>query len=160
MGSLSSWSKEKEILSVVLGWPAMASVLQFFVLPCPGWGSRFFRVLLMEFEQGTFTSLQGFFRFPSFLVIVLPFDAVCQAMFIHLLIMYIKDLFKLPLVCNVAIVIPLSYPANDVVTLVFIDLCLTRDFFREPEADLGCVKRLVNMDVIWEINDNCSLVGS
>src|SRR5438552_17732602 len=55
---------------------------------------------------------------------------------------------------------PLSYPANDVATLVFIDLCLTRDFFREPEADLGCVKRLVNMDVIWEIYDNCSSVGS
>ena len=149
--------KEKEILSAAL---AAASALWFSVLPCPGWGSGFFRVLLMEFEQCAFTSLQGFFRFPSFLVIVLPFDAVHQAMLIHLLVVYVKDLFELPLVHNVAIIIPLSYPANDVAMLIFIDLCLTRDFFREPEANLGCVKRLVNADVVWEINNNCSSVGS
>src|SRR5438046_9600240 len=74
--------KEKEILSAVL---AAASALWFSVLPCPGWGSGFFRVLLMEFEQHAFTSLQGFFSFPCFLVISLPFEAVHQSLLIHLL---------------------------------------------------------------------------
>jgi len=49
--------------------------------------------------------------------------------------MYIKDLFKFPLVCNIAVVILFGYPTCDITTFLFVDVYLTRDFFREPEAD-------------------------
>ena len=69
-------------------------------------------------------------------------------MLIHLLVMYVKDLFKLPLVYNVAIIIPLSYPTNNVAMLIFVDSCLAKDFFEELEANLGYMKRLVNTNVV------------
>jgi len=49
--------------------------------------------------------------------------------------MYIKDLFKFPLIRNIAVIIPFGYPACDIITFLFINACLTRDLFRELEAD-------------------------
>jgi len=56
-------------------------------------------------------------------------------MLVHLFIIYIKDLFKFPLVRNVTIIVSFSYPSYNIITFLFIDACLTRDLFREPEAD-------------------------
>ena len=39
--------------------------------------------------------------------------------------MYIKDLFKFPLVCNIAVIIPFGYPAYNIITFLFINACLT-----------------------------------
>jgi len=56
-------------------------------------------------------------------------------MLVYLFIIYIKDLFKFPLVCNIAVIIPFGYPTCDITTFLFINVCLTRDLFRELEAD-------------------------
>jgi len=56
-------------------------------------------------------------------------------MLVHLFIIYIKNLFKFLLVRDIAVIIPFSYPAYDITTFLFINVCLTRDLFREPEAD-------------------------
>ncbi len=56
-------------------------------------------------------------------------------MLIYLFIIYIKDLFKFLLVRNIAVVIPFSYPAYNIITFLFINMYLTRDLFRELEAD-------------------------
>jgi len=56
-------------------------------------------------------------------------------MLVYLFIIYIKDLFKFPLVCNIAVIIPFGYPAYNITTFLFINIYLTRDLFREPEAD-------------------------
>jgi len=56
-------------------------------------------------------------------------------MLIHLFIIYIKDLFKFLLVRNIAVIIPFGYSACDIITFLFINACLTRDLFRELEAD-------------------------
>jgi len=56
-------------------------------------------------------------------------------MLVYLFIIYIKDLFKFPLVRDVAIIVSFSYPSCDITTFLFINACLTRDLFREPEAD-------------------------
>ena len=56
-------------------------------------------------------------------------------MLVHLFIIYIKNLFKFPLVRNIAIIIPFSYPTCNITTFLFINAYLTRDLFREPEAD-------------------------
>ena len=55
-------------------------------------------------------------------------------MLVYLFIIYIKNLFKFPLVRNIAIIIPFSYPACDIITFLFINACLTRDLFRELEV--------------------------
>jgi len=54
---------------------------------------------------------------------------------VHLFIIYIKDFFKFLLVRNIAIIISFSYPFYNIITFLFINACLTRDLFREPEAD-------------------------
>jgi hypothetical protein len=54
---------------------------------------------------------------------------------VYLFIMYIKDLFKFLLVRNVAIIISFGYPSYNIITFLFINACLTRDLFRELEAD-------------------------
>jgi len=56
-------------------------------------------------------------------------------MLVHLFIMYIKNLFKFLLVYNITVIIPSSYPTYNITTFLFINACLTRDLFREPEAD-------------------------
>jgi len=57
-------------------------------------------------------------------------------MFVHLFIIYIKNLFKFLLVYNIAIIIPFSYPTYNIITFLFINIYLTRDLFRELKADL------------------------
>jgi len=49
--------------------------------------------------------------------------------------MYIKDLFKFPLIYDITVIIPFSYPTCNITTFLFINTYLTRDLFREPEAD-------------------------
>jgi len=56
-------------------------------------------------------------------------------MLVYLFIIYIKDLFKFPLICDVAIIISFGYSFCDIITFLFINTCLTRDLFRELEAD-------------------------
>ena len=56
-------------------------------------------------------------------------------MLIYLFVIYIKDLFKFPLIRNITIIIPFSYPAYNIITFLFINAYLTRDLFRELEAD-------------------------
>jgi len=56
-------------------------------------------------------------------------------MLIHLFIIYIKDLFKFPLVYNIAVIIPFGYSAYNIITFLFINICLTKDLFRELEVD-------------------------
>jgi len=56
-------------------------------------------------------------------------------MLVHLFIIYIKNFFKFLLVRNVAIIVSFSYPFYDITTFLFINVCLTRDLFREPKAD-------------------------
>jgi len=56
-------------------------------------------------------------------------------MLVHLFIIYIKNLFKFLLVCDIAVIIPFGYPACDIITFLFVNACLTRDLFREPKAD-------------------------
>jgi len=56
-------------------------------------------------------------------------------MLVHLFIIYIKDLFKFPLICNIAIIISFSYPSYNIITFLFVNAYLTRDLFRKLEAD-------------------------
>jgi len=56
-------------------------------------------------------------------------------MLVHLFIIYIKDLFKFLLIRDITVIIPFGYPAYNITTFLFINACLTRDLFREPEAD-------------------------
>jgi len=56
-------------------------------------------------------------------------------MLVHLFIIYIKDLFKFLLVRDIAVIIPFSYPAYNIIMFLFINVYLIRDLFREPEAD-------------------------
>ena len=55
-------------------------------------------------------------------------------MFIYLFIIYIKDLFKFPLVYNIAIIL-FSYSACDIITFFLINICLAGDLFKKPKAD-------------------------
>jgi len=54
---------------------------------------------------------------------------------VYLFIIYIKDLFKFLLVRNIAVIIPFSYPTYNIITFLFINIYLTKDLFRELEAD-------------------------
>jgi hypothetical protein len=56
-------------------------------------------------------------------------------MLVYLFIIYIKDLFKFPLVYNIAIIISFGYPSYNVIIFLFVNMCLARDLFRELEAD-------------------------
>jgi len=56
-------------------------------------------------------------------------------MLIHLFIIYIKNLFKFPLVRDVTIIISFGYFSCNIITFLFVNACLTRDLFRELEAD-------------------------
>jgi len=56
-------------------------------------------------------------------------------MLVYLFIIYVKNLLKFPLIYNIAVVIPFSYFAYNIITFLFINICLARDFFRELKAD-------------------------
>jgi hypothetical protein len=56
-------------------------------------------------------------------------------MLIPLFIIYIKDFLKLPLICNITVIISFSYPACDIIIFFFINIYLARDLFRELKVD-------------------------
>ena len=56
-------------------------------------------------------------------------------MLVYLFIIYIKNLFKFPLIHNITVIIPFGYPTYNIIMFLFINACLTRDLFRELEAD-------------------------
>jgi hypothetical protein len=66
---------------------------------------------------------------------ILLLNIIYQSVFVYLFIIYIKDLLKFPLVCNIIIIIPFSYSACNIIIFFFINVCLARDFFRELKAD-------------------------
>ena len=66
---------------------------------------------------------------------ILLLNTVYQAVFIYLFIIYIKDLLKFPLICNIAVIIPFSYFAYNIIIFLFINIYLARDLFRKPKAD-------------------------
>ena len=49
--------------------------------------------------------------------------------------MYIKDLLKFLFIYNIAVIIPFSYSACDIITFFFINICLAGDLFKELKAD-------------------------
>ena len=57
-------------------------------------------------------------------------------MLVPLFIIYIKNFLKFLLIYNIAVIISFSYPAYNIATFLFINVCLARDLFRELEADL------------------------
>ena len=56
-------------------------------------------------------------------------------MFIYLFIIYIKDLLKFLFICNIAVIIPFSYSACDIIMFFLINIYLAGDLFGELEAD-------------------------
>ena len=56
-------------------------------------------------------------------------------MFIHLFIVYIKDLFKFLFIYNIAIIIPFSYFTYNIITFFLINAYLAKDLFRELKVD-------------------------
>ena len=49
--------------------------------------------------------------------------------------MYIKDLLKFPLICDIAVIIPFSYSAYNIIIFFLINAYLARDLFKELKAD-------------------------
>ena len=62
-------------------------------------------------------------------------NIICQAIFIYLFIVYIKDFLKFPLVYNIAVIILFSYSACDIMIFFLINTYLAGDLFRELKAD-------------------------
>ena len=62
-------------------------------------------------------------------------NIICQAIFIYLFIVYIKDFLKFLFVYNIAVIIPFSYSACNITTFFFINIYLARDLFRELKVD-------------------------
>ena len=56
-------------------------------------------------------------------------------MFIYLFIIYIKDLLKFLFIYNIAIIIPFSYSAYNIITFFLINMYLAGDLFRELNVD-------------------------
>jgi len=71
---------------------------------------------------------------------------------------YIKDFFKLLFVFYVAVIISFCYLSLYIVAFYGIDICLARDLFSSPEADLGYMEGFVYSDVVWEVYHDCSSV--
>ena len=57
-------------------------------------------------------------------------------MFVYLFIIYIKDLLKFLLVCNIAVIIPFSYSAYNITIFFLVNVYLAGDLFKELKADL------------------------
>ena len=56
-------------------------------------------------------------------------------MLVYLFIIYIKKILKFPLVRDITIIIPFSYPAYNIITFLFINICLTKNLFKELKVD-------------------------
>jgi hypothetical protein len=61
---------------------------------------------------------------------------------------YIKDFLKLLFIFYIAIVVSLCYSSLYIMALCGINICLARDLFSSPEADLGCIEGFVYSDVV------------
>ena len=68
--------------------------------------------------------------------------------------MYIKDFLKLPFVFYIAIIVFFCYLSLYIITLCSINICLARDFFGSPEADLRYIEGFIYLDVVWEVYYN------
>ena len=66
---------------------------------------------------------------------ILPLNIIYQAIFIYLFIMHIKDLLKFLFIYDIAVIIPFSYSACDIIIFFLINVYLARDLFRELKAD-------------------------
>ena len=69
-------------------------------------------------------------------------------MLVYLFIIYIKDLLKFLLIYNIAVIISFSYPAYDIITFLFINICLARDLFRKLKVDFQSIKRFININMV------------
>ena len=49
--------------------------------------------------------------------------------------MYIKDFFKFLFIYNIAIIIPFSYSAYNIIIFFLINACLAGDLFKELKVD-------------------------
>ena len=56
-------------------------------------------------------------------------------MFIHLFIIYIKDLLKFLFIYNIAVIIPFNYSVYNIIIFFFINIYLARDLFKKPKVD-------------------------
>jgi hypothetical protein len=56
-------------------------------------------------------------------------------MLIYLFIIYIKNLLKFLLICDIAIIISFSYSACNIIIFFLINACLAKDFFKKLKAD-------------------------
>ena len=62
--------------------------------------------------------------------------------------MYIKNLLKFPLIYDIAVIIPFSYSACDIIIFFFVNICLAGDLFRKPKADFYSIERLINANIV------------
>jgi hypothetical protein len=72
--------------------------------------------------------------------------------------MYIKDFLKFPFIFYIAIIVSLYYLSLYITALYNINICLARDLFSSPEADLKYIKGFIYLDMVWEVYYNCPLV--
>ena len=56
-------------------------------------------------------------------------------MFVYLFIVYIKDFLKFLLIYNIAVIIPFSYSAYNIITFFLINIYLARDLFKKLQVD-------------------------
>ena len=72
--------------------------------------------------------------------------------------MYIKDFLKLPFVFYIAVIVSLCHSSLYITALCGINICLAKDLFSSLEADLGCIKGFIYLDVVREVYYDCPLV--
>ena len=56
-------------------------------------------------------------------------------MFIHLFIIYIKNLLKFPLIYNITVIILFSYFIYNIIIFFLVNIYLARDLFKELKVD-------------------------
>jgi len=65
--------------------------------------------------------------------------------------MYIKDFLKLLFIFYIAIIISLCYLSLYITALCGINICLARDLFSGPKADLRYIEGFIYLDVVREV---------
>jgi len=61
---------------------------------------------------------------------------------------YIKDFLKLLFFFYIAVVVSLCYSSLYITALCGINICLARDLFSSPEADLRCIEGFIYLDMV------------
>ena len=56
-------------------------------------------------------------------------------MLVYLFIVYIKDFFKFLLIYNIAVIISFSYPAYNIIIIIFFNAYLAKGLFRQLKID-------------------------